>query len=88
MIYLRKNTVLDCYLKCSQGKCLASKANSPNRLKNIATGIKASANAKLVVRKIHGTRHYKAYLQATKLIPANTEILWRYGSIYTLYKTK
>ena len=78
-LYLPHGLVLDCFESGQDGRCLAMMANSPRKLMHSITGLRAKANAKLVlVGNV-------AYLKSLVNIPRNTEILYSYGTIYRDY---
>ena len=78
-LYLNRNEVLDCYDAAHAGICDAMMANSPLNVRHSITGIVPVANAKLV--------NYKGmvYLVSLVDIGPNTEILYRYGTVYRDY---
>ena len=78
-IHINVNAVLDCY-NFKGRECMASMANSPLKCLDLTTNKAAQANAKLVTYYSDETFH--AYLQATCVIEAHTEILWPYSKFY------
>ena len=78
-LYATSNRVYDCYEAAMQGKCLASKCNSPlNLVHSITRGV-AVANSKY----IFDTKQKLAKLKSgNSVIPANTEIMYSYGRTY------
>ena len=96
-VYIDRNTVLDCYKSCKEGRCLASKANNSLHLSHL-TGASVVANSKLVtwspprsedsydeVQFESSVFSAKAYLRALTDIPPLTEVSYAYGSRYTAY---
>ena len=76
LLYLNKDTVLDCRTACAQGHCLASKANSALHLRSISTHSPATNNCDIRISNGH------VYLVARHNIRSGTEILVPYGPRY------
>ena len=72
------NKVLDCYDKCLTDRCLASKANNSKTLIHSTTREKATKNARITV----GHNGMVTLKSLDKVIQANTEIMYSYGSRY------
>jgi len=76
LLYLDKDTVLDCRTACALGHCVASKANSALRLRSTSSHAPARNNCD--IRISNG----RAYLVARHHLRADTEILVPYGPRY------
>lgn len=76
---IRTDKVLDCYDRCLEGICKASKANNSLKLVHKITGEKAVKNARF---GFNTNRTLTILVSLDKLIPANTEIMYSYGSRY------
>ena len=76
LLYLDKDTVLDCRSACARGHCVASKANSALRLRSTLSHVPARNNCD--IRISNG----RAYLVARHNLRAGTEILVPYGPRY------
>jgi hypothetical protein len=86
LIQLTEEKYVDCRINRFNGSCRASLANSPTHAVDAITQRQAVANCKLKVAH-HGNDTHTAKLEAISDIPANTEILWKYGVAHTLNGT-
>jgi hypothetical protein len=80
MLYLTKESYLDCRRKRFSGECKASLCNSPLHCWNFITKSKAVANAELVTATVNNVR--RITLKAKTGIPRHTEVLANYGHYY------
>ena len=78
-LYATSNRIYDCYEAAMQGKCLASKCNSPlNLVHSITRGV-----AVAISKYIFDTKQKLVKLKSgNSVIPANTEIMYSYGRTY------
>ncbi len=79
-IWVKEDTILDCYEQYKKGACLASAANSPKNCYNIATNTHAEANAKLGQPLWRNGKVSISLYSKDRAIAPNTEILYLYAN--------